>query len=177
MFSGSVVVDDVTNVAAVYPILSPTIRTTAKLNGVRIPVTSLLLPLLGSVAFTAKLDACDSYPTHTGVLKFAHVLVNEGDGYSADTGVFTCPVDGFYYFSVHVSVYGRGQCAIFKNQDKVVSLYHTTLPEKCSQVASMSSVIRLAKNDLVSVNIWGSGRNDIFATDDNDTVFAGVLLG
>ncbi|TWW77558.1 DNA-directed RNA polymerase II subunit RPB9 [Takifugu flavidus] len=83
----------------------------------------------GTVAFTAKLNACDSYPSHSGVLKFANVLVNEGDGYSADTGLFTCPVDGFYYFSVHASVYGRGQCAIFKNKEKVVSLYHTTLPE------------------------------------------------
>uniref|UniRef100_A0A3B5K2L9 DNA-directed RNA polymerase II subunit RPB9 n=1 Tax=Takifugu rubripes TaxID=31033 RepID=A0A3B5K2L9_TAKRU len=61
----------------------------------------------GTVAFTAKLNACDSYPSHSGVLKFANVLVNEGDGYSADTGLFTCPVDGFYYFSVHASVYGR----------------------------------------------------------------------
>lgn len=142
-----------------------------------ISVTLLLLPILGTVAFTAKLNACDSYPSHSGVLKFANVLVNEGGGYSADTGLFTCPVDGFYYFSVHASVYGRGQCAIFKNKEKVVSLYHTTLPEKCSQVASMSSVIKLTKKDFVSVNIWGSGKNDIFATEDNDTVFAGVLLG
>lgn len=142
-----------------------------------ISLTLLLLPILGTVAFTAKLNACDSYPSHSGVLKFANVLVNEGDGYSADTGLFTCPVDGFYYFSVHASVYGRGQCAIFKNKEKMVSLYHTTLPEKCSQVASMSSVIKLTKKDIVSVNIWGSGKNDIFATEDNDTVFAGVLLG
>lgn len=111
------------------------------------------------------------------MLKFAKVLVNEGGGYSADTGVFVCPVDGFYYFSVHASIYGRGQCAIAKNGEKVVSLYHTTLPDKCSQVASMSSVVKLAKKDQVAVNIWGVGRNDIFATGDNDTVFSGVLLG
>lgn len=131
----------------------------------------------GTVAFTAKLNVDDSYPCHSGVLKFTIVLVNEGEGYSPDTGIFSCPVDGFYHFTVHVSVYGRGQCAIFKNREKVVSLYHTSLPDKCSQVASMSSVIKLSKQDEVWVNIWGPGRNDIFATQDNDTVFTGVRLG
>ena len=129
----------------------------------------------GTVAFTAKLNIDDSYPCHSGALKFGTVLVNVGAGYSPDTGVFTCPVDGFYHFTVHVSVYGRGQCAILKNEQKVVSLYHTTLPDKCSQVASISSVVQLSKNDKVWVNICG--KTDIFATDDNDTVFAGVRLG
>lgn len=137
----------------------------------------MLLLILGPVAFTAKLNECDSYPTHSGVLKFANVLVNEGSGYNANTGLFVCPVDGFYYFSVHASVYGRGQCAIVKNGERVVSLYHTSLPDKCSQVASMSSVVKLAKEDKVAVNIWGVERNDIFATEDNDTVFSGILLG
>lgn len=137
----------------------------------------MLLLILGPVAFTAKLNVCDSYPTHSGVLKFANVLVNEGSGYSAETGLFVCTVDGFYYFSVHASVNGRGQCAIVKNREKVVSLYHTSLPDRCSQVASISSVVKLAKEDKVAVNIWGVGRNDIFATEDNDTVFSGVLLG
>ncbi|XP_068563973.1 complement C1q and tumor necrosis factor-related protein 9-like [Cebidichthys violaceus] len=135
------------------------------------------IPPSGTVAFTAKLSVHDSYPCYSGVLKFTTLLVNEGGGYSPDTGVFTCPLDGFYYFTVHMSVYGRGQGTIFKNGEKVVSLYHTSLPDKCSQVASMSSVIRLSKRDEVSVNIWGPGRNDIFATDDNDTVFTGFRLG
>ncbi|XP_044057536.1 complement C1q and tumor necrosis factor-related protein 9-like [Siniperca chuatsi] len=130
----------------------------------------------GVVAFTAKLNVNDSYPKESGVLKFATVLVNEGGGYSPGTGIFTCPVDGFCHFTVHVSVYGRGQCAIFKNGEKVVSLYHTNLPDKCSQVASISSVIKLSKKDEVWVNNWGPGKNDIFATEDNDTVFVGVRL-
>ncbi|XP_037632366.1 complement C1q and tumor necrosis factor-related protein 9-like isoform X2 [Sebastes umbrosus] len=135
------------------------------------------LPSSGIVAFTAKLKADDSYPCHTGVLRFGTVLVNEGGGYSRDTGVFTCPMDGFYHITIHVSVYGRGQCALLKNAEKVVSLYHTTLPDKCSQVASMSSVIKLSKKDEVHVHIFGPGKNDIFASEDNDTVFTGVRLG
>ncbi|CAG6005982.1 unnamed protein product [Menidia menidia] len=131
----------------------------------------------GSIAFTAKLIECESYPCHSGVLKFRNVLINEGGGYNPETGVFTCPLDGVYYFIVHASVYGRGQCGIFKNGEKVVSLYHTSLPDKCSQVATVSSVVKLSKTDEVSVNLWGPGRNDIFATADNDTVFSGFRLG
>ncbi|XP_047451189.1 complement C1q and tumor necrosis factor-related protein 9A-like [Mugil cephalus] len=131
----------------------------------------------GIVAFTAKLNISDSYPCHSGVLKFRNVLVNEGGGYSSETGIFTCPIEGLYHFNIHVSVYGRGQCAIIKNGENLVSLYHTSLPDKCSQVASTGSVVKLSKNDEVSVNVWGSGRNDIFATEDNDTVFVGVRLG
>lgn len=129
------------------------------------------------MAFTAKLDICDSYPCGAGVLKFNTVLLNEGGGYIRNTGIFSCPREGFYHFTVHASVYGCGRCAIYKNEEKVVSLYHTTLPEKCSQVASISSVIQLSLKDEVCVNVWGPGRNDIFATEDNDTVFIGVRLG
>ncbi|KAK5868365.1 hypothetical protein PBY51_009391 [Eleginops maclovinus] len=131
----------------------------------------------GTVAFTAKLRVEDSYPCHDGVLKFAEVLINEGGGYSPDIGTFVCPEDGFYHFTVHVSVYGRGQCAIYKNGEKVVSLYQTSLPDKCSQVASMSSMIKLSRYDKVWVHLFGQGTNDIFATEDNDTVFTGFRLG
>lgn len=134
-------------------------------------------PTLGIVAFTAKLNPCDSYPSHSGILTFRNVLINEGGGYNPVTGIFTCPMDGFYNFSVHASVYGLGQCAIFKNGESVVSLYHTSLPDKCSQIASISSVVKLSKNDQVFVNLWGPDRNDIFATGDNDTVFSGFRLG
>ncbi|KAK9520638.1 hypothetical protein VZT92_020509 [Zoarces viviparus] len=130
----------------------------------------------GTVAFTAKLKVDDSYPCYSGALKFTNLLVNEGGGYCPKTGVFTCPADGLYYFAVHLSVYGRGQGVISKNGEKVVSLYQTSLPDKRSQVASMSSVIKLCENDEVSVNIWGPGRNDIFASVDNDTVFTGFRL-
>ncbi|XP_062408223.1 complement C1q and tumor necrosis factor-related protein 9-like isoform X2 [Sardina pilchardus] len=129
-----------------------------------------------TVAFTAKLVPCDNYPPHSGVLKFRHVLVNKGEGYDASTGVFTCSLAGFYYFTVHASVYGRGEVIIQKNGHKVVSAYHTTLPDKMSQVASISSVIELSLYDKVWVDLWGCGRNDIFCSADNDTVFVGFRL-
>lgn len=56
-------------------------------------------------------------------------------------------------------------------------LLPSALPDKCSQVASMSSVVKLAQKDRVAVNIWGIGRNDVFAAEDGDTVFSGILVG
>lgn len=132
---------------------------------------------LGTVAFTAKLAVSDSYPCSAGVLKFSSVLLNEGGCYSGETGVFTCSKDGFYHFALHASTYGRAQCAIVKNDTKLVSLYHTTLPDKCSQMASTSCVVQLSAEDRVWVDVCGPGKNDVFATQDNDTVFTGVRLG
>jgi len=37
--------------------------------------------------------------TTSGQLSFQYVITNEGQGYDTDTGLFTCPVPGFYYFS------------------------------------------------------------------------------
>lgn len=75
-----------------------------------------------------------------------------------------------------MSTYGRAQCSILKNGQRVVSAYHTSLPDKCCQVVSIGSVIELTEGDQVWVNLWGPIRHDIFATEDNDTVFVGFLL-
>ncbi|XP_046892275.1 DNA-directed RNA polymerase II subunit RPB9 isoform X2 [Hypomesus transpacificus] len=113
------------------------------------------------VAFTAKLQVHHSYPKHEGVLRFTDVLINKGGGYSPDTGIFTCPQPGFYHFTAHMSTYGKAQCGIFKNEKSVVSMYHSTLPNKLSQMASISSVIQLLPGDKVWVNLWVPCRNDI----------------
>ncbi|CAB1420644.1 unnamed protein product [Pleuronectes platessa] len=48
-----------------------------------------------------------------------------------------------------------------KNEEKVVSRYHTSLPDKCSQVASISLRVKLSRNHCIWVNLWGSDRNDM----------------
>ena len=146
---------------------------------VRHPSSYLLLPAIldGVVAFTAKLAVADSYPTHTGILKFANISVNKARAYNNDSGIFTCPRKGYYHFMVHMSVYGRGQCAIRKNGEIVATLYDTSLPNKCIQVSTVSCVVELEKNDNVWVCTYGPGRNDFFATAENDSIFVGFRLG
>nr|XP_033488034.1 complement C1q tumor necrosis factor-related protein 5-like [Epinephelus lanceolatus] len=129
------------------------------------------------IAFTTKLSIADSTPYHSGIMKLKDVVVNEGGCYSPDTGIFTCPLEGLYHFTVHMSVCGRAQCAIFKNGESLASVYHTSLPNGCTQVASISSTVQLSSADMVWVNLWGHGRHEIIATEDNDTVFVGFYLG
>lgn len=133
------------------------------------------------VAFTAKLKIDECRQKQDGVLTFADVSLNQGEGYNADTGVFTCPAAGLYHFIVSVTVYGRVQCAILKNGEKVLSLYHANKPDalsyNSSHVASISGLVRLVQRDRVWVNLCGQGRHDIFATEDNDTIFTGFCLG
>ncbi|XP_068601735.1 complement C1q tumor necrosis factor-related protein 5-like [Brachionichthys hirsutus] len=132
------------------------------------------------VAFTAKMKIEDSYPKGSEVLKFSNVVINEGGGYDPDTGIFTCPLRGSYSFMVHMTVCGKGQCAIFKNGAKVVSLRHVNhedrLSYNSSQVASMSSMVRLEEKDAVWVNVKDQGQLDIFATEDNETSFTGYYV-
>ncbi|XP_068601754.1 complement C1q and tumor necrosis factor-related protein 9-like [Brachionichthys hirsutus] len=129
------------------------------------------------IAFTAKLNVAHSTPYHAGVLQLVDVLVNEGNGYNPETGIFTCPLEGLYHFILHMSVLGRAQCAIFKDGASLASVYHTSLPDKCCQVASISTTVRLSKGDKVWVNLWGHGRHEIIATEENDTAFVGFYLG
>merc|ERR1719239_1944657 len=43
----------------------------------------------------------DKSLTLNQVLKYDTVVTNEGNGYNQQTGMFTCPVNGFYMFQIH----------------------------------------------------------------------------
>ncbi|KAK7881988.1 hypothetical protein WMY93_028162 [Mugilogobius chulae] len=118
------------------------------------------------VAFTAKLNIAHSTPYHRGVLKLVDVVTNEGNGYSPETGLFVCPLKGMYFFTVHMSVAGRAHCEIYKNGEIVTTLYDTSHPHDCTQVATISTIVELKEEDKVWVNLWGHGRHEIIATEE-----------
>ncbi|CAL9684325.1 unnamed protein product [Knipowitschia caucasica] len=76
-----------------------------------------------------------------------------------------------------MSVAGRAHCEIYKNGESTTTLYDTSHPHNCTQVATISSILELKEKDQVWVNLWGHGRHEIVATEDNDTVFVGFYLG
>jgi len=54
-----------------------------------------------NVMFSAYLDHAATYYTGT-VIVFNQVFTNVGNSYNQSTGVFTCPVAGYYVFDVHI---------------------------------------------------------------------------
>ena len=59
-----------------------------------------------SVAFTVTFSGRDleGLDHRKGTLRFDKVLLNAGDGYDANTGVFRAPKAGLYAFDIHVSL-------------------------------------------------------------------------
>ena len=55
-------------------------------------------------AFKAGMNANTfSTPTNSGTITYNHIMFNSGNHYSTSTGRFTCPVDGVYQFTHHVT--------------------------------------------------------------------------
>ncbi|XP_045184734.2 complement C1q and tumor necrosis factor-related protein 9-like [Mercenaria mercenaria] len=52
------------------------------------------------ISFNAYTATGGSYPEN-GVIKFPHVILNEGEGYNATTGYFTASLSGLYLFTAH----------------------------------------------------------------------------
>ena len=52
-----------------------------------------------AVAFNV-MDAV-SY-TGTNAMKFSKIILNEGNAYNKDTGIFTAPIGGIYLFNAHI---------------------------------------------------------------------------
>jgi len=115
------------------------------------------------------------------VIKFNKAFVNQGGGYDTSTGVFTCPVNGTYYFSYDLLVLyvedGTTEAAaqLLLNDDPVTWSY-TRDEDKASQTFAVIGGrigLQLKKGDKVKVrngyynsNYWfntGSGYGSMFS--------------
>uniref|UniRef100_A0A6I8NQ78 C1q domain-containing protein n=1 Tax=Ornithorhynchus anatinus TaxID=9258 RepID=A0A6I8NQ78_ORNAN len=71
-------------------------------------------PAPAAPAFTAVVSG--PFPGSGRPVRFDRTLYNGRGGYDPDTGVFTCPVAGVYYFAYHVHVEeGGGRVSLYKN--------------------------------------------------------------
>ena len=111
-----------------------------------------------------------------GVLVFDKILQNVGGGYSASSGAFTCPVDGYYLFEMHALSENNKEFALelFHNSQCVVRFYGPG--GNSHQGASQSTVLKLVKGDTVNLRgcyvvstVYGRP-NDIHST------FTGLLV-
>lgn len=106
-----------------------------------------------------------------GILPYTKLNINLGEGMDMDSGKFTVPVDGVYFFVLNV--YGAPRDAV------VLSIRVNELQEvaSCSGVgkASQSVVVDLVKDDTVSVFV--NDKSKLMDTGSNKfTHFLGMLL-
>jgi len=114
-------------------------------------------------------------PCTDKTLIFKRVFSNIGDGYDESTGVFTAPVDGFYYISF--STYGYNTHAmgaiLTKNGILQISTFDSPSVDG-SDSSSNSVVLQLAAGDKLHMQLWDNGR--VFDNLNGHTTFSGFLL-
>ncbi|XP_041635883.1 cerebellin 11 [Cheilinus undulatus] len=130
------------------------------------------------VAFSASLASFGEIykgPCTDKTLIFKRIFSNVGNGYDENTGVFTAPVDGFYFFSF--TTYGYNThvtgAILLKNNSRHISTYEFPSDDG-SDTSSNSVVLQLAASDAVHMELWDDGR--VFDNLNGHTTFSGFLV-
>ncbi|XP_062376326.1 uncharacterized protein LOC134064422 [Sardina pilchardus] len=132
------------------------------------------------VSFSASLVASGDvttgpFSTHTNLV-YKHVFTNIGNAYNPNTGAFTAPVRGVYYFDVFV--FGNGHAStptgvsLHKNGQHVVIAYSAGNVHHVA--ASNGASLLLEVGDVVYLKLWHNSwvRDNI----NHHTTFSGHLL-
>ncbi|XP_052327296.1 complement C1q-like protein 2 isoform X5 [Oncorhynchus keta] len=133
------------------------------------------------VAFTASIRVSDEH-YHLGpfdedtTVVYKKVITNIGEAYNPDTGVFTAPVRGAYYFTFTCNVGNSGvaNAALLKNGVNMAAVYEYANPISGIYHSGANGVILdLVEGDKVNVVLWSG--SSIF---DNSRIsmFSGYLL-
>ncbi|XP_047431776.1 complement C1q tumor necrosis factor-related protein 3-like [Mugil cephalus] len=114
-------------------------------------------------------------PCTDKTLVFKRVFANAGNGYDLNTGSFTAPVNGFYYFSF--STYGYNThtigAVLLKNDILQISTYENPSVDG-SDSSSNAAVLQLAAGDKLHMELWDNGQ--VFDNLNGHTTFSGFLL-
>ncbi|XP_056599937.1 cerebellin-2-like isoform X2 [Triplophysa dalaica] len=131
------------------------------------------------VAFSAGL--LNSGPKNTGPFEESRTLVyqkifsNIGNAYDSNTGIFTAPVKGVYFFrfSGHSHSIKKMAVSLYKNNEKECSVYDKTESTPIGN-GSNGVVLTLEKADKVHTELW----KDSWVYDDEQTFtsFSGFML-
>ena len=127
------------------------------------------------IAFYAYLSATQEFDVGSKIV-FDRVFLQEGDGYSSNTGVFTCPVSGVYMFSVVLANDNsnkRDLVAVFKINSQIkTNILSQRYHQYQRDQSSIFVIYRLNKGSTVWVEIYFKSAT----VQKNRSTFAGALL-
>jgi len=127
-----------------------------------------------SVFFSAKInkDVNARHANQSHVI-YDSIFTNVGNGYNSTTGLFTCPVSGYYRFSISAMTTVQFDLDLmqeFPNKSKQLLI---SIQEKGTEIASNSVIVHVTKGDLVYVLMWGNNKLVGFQ---GHTLFSGELI-
>ena len=110
------------------------------------------------------------------IAAFGDVMTNIGDGYDSQSGVFTCPIHGLYFFTVSLlslnnptGMYHQ----LRKNGELIVSVFdnHPGFHHQASQ----SAILELTTGDRVWIQSGGANRG-FYSSINRHSSFSGFLI-
>ncbi|XP_059211575.1 complement C1q-like protein 4 [Centropristis striata] len=114
-------------------------------------------------------------PCTDKALIYKRVFSNTGNGYDQNTGIFTAPLNGLYFFSF--TTYGYNThfmgAILMKNSKRQISTYDQPSVDG-SDSSSNSVILQLAAGDKVYMELWDNGR--VFDNLNGHTTFSGFLV-
>ncbi|KAI5612583.1 complement component 1, q subcomponent-like 4 like precursor [Silurus asotus] len=131
------------------------------------------------VAFSASLLASGSghegpYETVPSPLIYKKVVTNYGNGYDSNTGIFTAPVRGVYYFRFYAHCHADNRMAVslYKNGNIQCSVF--SWKPITNGNASNGIILTLEKGDQMFTKLWQNSW--VYDDPAGYTSFSGFLL-
>ncbi|KAL2079176.1 hypothetical protein ACEWY4_024920 [Coilia grayii] len=132
------------------------------------------------VAFSASLSASgEVYLKHSQTspnLVYRRIFANTGNAYDCNTGTFTAPVKGIYFFSFSTFGYSTfvSGAILTKNGHYMVSSYDPPSTDAGADTGGNSVVLPLEAGEQVSMRLWENSQ--VFDNLNGHTTFSGFLL-
>ncbi|XP_022082647.1 uncharacterized protein LOC110974963 [Acanthaster planci] len=108
------------------------------------------------------------------ILIFDNIMINFGDGYDSQSGVFTCFVPGVYFFTVSIQQdQKRPFVQLKKNEELIFSIFDSD--SGTNHQSSNSAAVHLAAGDTLWLE-FGGNESGIHSNSDKYSLFSGFLI-
>lgn len=112
------------------------------------------------------------------VVTFDHLLVNVGDDFNPDTGLFRCRISGAYYFTLTVGKYPKKLLSVMlvKNRQEVQAMVYNEYRKQGRKVQSQSAMVSLEPMDTVWLLVQQNSDYALYSNLAPYITFSGYLV-